>query len=321
MEILFLSDFLPDKNLVLDKSVEELINNADYVVFNLEGSPLLPNEQFHEVNQIMPFDVDYIVDFLNKFGREKFLIALANNHILDNKVVAFDYLIEKFNENGITYFGTKDAPSITINNFSILNFVTGETVAKRKEGVKRLNYLFYDASQINKQINGLNSNTCILYPHWGRDMDTQVFNTYKNKLKIPKKWFVFGHHPHVISGIYKNFIYSMGNSYIPHPYYYDKYPSTRFGIAIVLNTESNSYKLNLTTLEKQNFNFLLSSSNFTNIPGIVQEHGKDFKLIKRVFLKILAFKGGFFDYFKLCFLQFMTVIFELKYKMTKRSNS
>src|SRR5690606_39243660 len=100
-----------------------------------------------------------------------------------------------------------------------LNFVTGETVAKKAISESRLNYLFYDVKNINKQILHLETNyeKLVMYPHWGRDMDTTIFSTYDNLLKFNKKWLVFGHHTHVITGINKGKIYSMGNTYIPHP--------------------------------------------------------------------------------------------------------
>src|SRR5690606_18912517 len=159
-------------------------------VYNLEGSPHLKETQKNIPNQIMPFEVDDLIDFMKEFGLEKFHVALANNHILDNGVEAFDYLISRLNDEKVTYFGTKNKQYTIIDGVALLNFVTGETVAKKAISESRLNYLFYDVKNINKQILHLETNyeKLVMYPHWGRDMDTTIFSTYDNLLKFNKKW-------------------------------------------------------------------------------------------------------------------------------------
>src|SRR5690606_1313913 len=106
MKILFLSDFLPSEKLKLSEKFVQLLNESDAIIFNLEGSPLIPFGDNKE-NQIMPFKVDSLLEFLKRFGENKFHLALANNHIYDNGKSGFDLLVKVLEENQINYFGTK----------------------------------------------------------------------------------------------------------------------------------------------------------------------------------------------------------------------
>src|SRR5690606_33971616 len=114
-----------------------------------------------------------------------------------------------------------------------------------------------------------------------------------------KQWMIFGHHPHVISGIEKNKIYSMGNNYIPHPYYFESYPATHYGLAIELNTIDLKYDILLTTLSKYKDNYILNCEKFNSIPNEVLIHGKNFTNIKKLFLRVFSFNGSILDLIKL----------------------
>lgn len=320
MKTLILSDFLPDEKLVLSEDFKVKLNTADAIIFNLEGSPLLLQEERNIPLQIMPFEVKGLIEFVQSFGKDKFHIALANNHILDNRTEGFDFLISELNKYGIKYFGTCDKPYTVIDDVAILNFVTAETVAKRKIGESRLNYLFYDTSKINRQIHELEEqyDKLILYPHWGRDMDTTVFSTYDDRMRFNKKWKIFGHHPHVISGIEQDKIYSMGNNYIPHPYYFDVYSATHYGLVIELDSLTMLYSLYMSTLRKREQGYMAEISPFVDVPESIKAHGKNFNTLKKLFLKFFAFKGNATDLVKLNLLQLLTKFFSLKYKLSKK---
>ena len=318
MKILFLSDFVPTGKISLDSTFKGLINEADKVIFNLEGAPL-NNTCFDEVNPIMPFDFGEFSAFLEQFNKDKFIIALANNHILDNGESGFDYLIKKLTSSDISFFGTKNKPFINIDGeVSVLNFVTAETVA-RYSSRKKLNYLFYDPSTINKQIKELEKKETdlILYPHWGRDMDRTIFDTYDLKL-AEDKWHIFGHHPHVISGISKNKIYSLGNTFIPHPNYYKRYPAMHYGLAVMYDSATQDYTSQITrVVSNDGFkkDFTLKAMIFDEMPLEVLKHGEDYSLLKKEYHKILSFKGNHWDLYKLAFLQLMAKLFETKRKL------
>lgn len=320
MKILILSDFLPDHRLRYSENFEKMLEGTDAIIFNLEGSPLLPEVDRNVPVQIMPFEVEKLLNFFYRFGKEKFHVALANNHILDNGVLGFDYLLSEFEKHSISYFGTKSQPHITIEDVAFLNFVTAETVAKRETGEARLNYLFYNTEKINCQIRGLENQfeKLILYPHWGRDMDTTVFRTYDRKIVMNKKWKVFGHHTHVITGIEPDRIYSMGNTYIPHPYYFDTYEATHYGLAINLDTSDLKYSLFTTSLSRIDNEYLLDVDQYCGLHESVLEHGKNFGLLKKIFLNLFSFRGNFGDKIKLGTLQMLTNIFALKYKLSKK---
>lgn len=315
MKLLFLSDFVPVPNLIYDLSIDEQIHNADYVFFNLEGSPLTGSD-IDKPNQIMPFKVEDVIKFVVKYGINKFILALANNHILDNGLDGFDYLIKQLSSFGIKYFGTKEKPYINLEDqVTVLNFVTAETVAKFSSR-KRLNYLFHNPENINKQIKEIEAikSKPIMYPHWGRDMDTTVFSTYKFNFD-ENKWLVFGHHPHLISGVQENFIYSLGNTFIPHPYYYKAYPWVRYGIALTYDTNTETTIKFLTTVGSNDGfceNFILSTTLFKDLPIELVEHGNKFTGVKRVFLKIFAFSGSKIDYLRLTALQVIRLLYKIK---------
>ncbi len=203
----------------------------------------------------------------------------------------------------------------------VLNFLTAETVAA-SSGRERLNYLFYNTKNIVKQITAIEAMPFIpvMYPHWGRDMDTTVFKTYKLKFNADK-WFVFGHHPHVISGISDRFIYSMGNTYIPHPYYYTRYPAVKYGMALMFDSNSRSYDKFLTqVISSDNYksDFRLTVTGFDGIPAEVTLHGNNFGSLKKAFLKVFAFTGSGLDLVRLEALQLMSFVFRLKVRMLKK---
>lgn len=320
MKILILSDFLPNDKLTLSEKFNRLFHDADAIVFNLEGSPLLPAKEENVASQLMPFEVAKLIAFLNNFDKDKFYLSLANNHILDNGLKGFDYLVNELEQNNIAYFGTKNKPCTEIGDVAVLSLVTAETVANIYTGKARLNYLFYRTQKINRQIKMLEAggSKLIFYPHWGRDMDTTVFKTYVRKLKFQKDWMTFGHHPHIISGVKKNQIYSMGNSYIPHPYYFNIYPATHYGLAILLDSTAMQYELLTTKLTKENTHFVLDADKFSGINDIIIQHGKNYSTLKKIFLKTFAFKGSALDVIKLSSLQLMRFVFALKYKFSKK---
>lgn len=322
MKILFLSDFVPVNNLQLDDSFIKLVSNADKVFFNLEGSPLTGTNldlQF----QLMPFHIDEILRFLKRFGKDKFVVALANNHIFDNGIGGFEYLVKKLEEHNISYVGTKNIPYKHVNEkVTVLNFVTAETVVNYKCR-KFLNLVFYSPSDINRQIQELEKSNrqLVLFPHWGRDMDRTIFNTYNLKYS-KERWHFFGHHSHIISGICEKGIYSLGNTFIPHPYYYRRYPAMRYGLAVVFDSELQNYHLKLTSVTSNDGyekDFKLIASSFNKIPDEILKHGENYSTIKKAYHKMLAFKGNSFDLIKLVILQVMSKGFELKRKLSNNT--
>lgn len=227
MKLLILSDFIP--KVKIGEKLKKLIEKSDYILFNLEGSPNFSYKRPCK-DQILPFWYDDLMLFLEKFGKEKFIISLANNHILDNSERNFYILTNKFKENSIKCIGTKETPYIILEDHLFLSFVSWETGIKRKHK-KYLNTIDFSYKKIYEIINEHKDLKIMLYPHWGMDLYPYITKNHlpfiKNILKN-KNVFIYGHHPHLIiddkvfDDSYR-FIFSLGNTYIPHPNYYKKY--------------------------------------------------------------------------------------------------
>lgn len=313
MKVLFLSDFVPQKKLLLNDKVVSIIDKVDIVVFNLEGTYTISNRKL----PLMPFYKDDLLSFVNRFTTTKFIIALANNHILDNGNGAFDSLVNLLEESNIDYLGTKLKPYIILDNLAILNFVSAETLVDATAQHK-LNYLFLNENTINSQIKHLEervSGPLIFYPHWGRDMDKKILKTYTFTMD-KNRWIILGHHPHIITGITNNNIYSMGNTFIPHPYYYKQYPATRYGLAVLLDTATHTthfFLTNILSVNNYNENFSLDINVFEKLPEELGNHAENFSIIKRLYLNIFEFSGNkLMDFIRLKTLRFIQILLRAK---------
>lgn len=311
MKLLVLSDLCPSGSLSFSDTTLKLFSDSDYVLFNLEGTFI--TECSSKQSVIMPFSLDELTCLIDCIGSEKIIVALANNHILDSGSDDFNLLVDYLATNNVKYLGTKDKPYIVLrNSLAILNFVTGETVAKYSSR-KNLNYLFYNTKVIDQQIAQLESKyeNLILYPHWGRDLDRTEFNTYKFSIDY-SKWLVLGHHPHVISGIREKFIYSLGNTFIPHPYYYQQYPQTHFGLCVQFNTTTRNYLSYLTTVEfNHKDKYVLSAKVLSSTEDLPDDNSFAPTIFKRIFLSIFSFKGTSLDFVRLVVLQMLRVVFRI----------
>lgn len=151
------------------------------------------------------------------------------------------------------------------------------------------------------------------------ELDREIFNTYNFNKKLDN-WFVFGHHPHLISGIAKNNIYSLGNTFIPHPNYYKRFEGVRYGLAVLLDTAANDYTLKLTEVKSNdhfNKDFVLFTKAFNDVPKEVKNYDKNFSQMRKLFLKLFAFKNTKLDLLKLYFLQLTAQLFHLKAVLKK----
>ena len=144
MKLLVLSDFIP--KVKIGNKLQKLMMESDYILFNLEGSPNFENGKSFG-NQILPFKYNELVNFLKEFGKEKFVVSLANNYVLDNGELQFNELVKRLKVEDIKYVGTKDKPYIIIGEFAILSFVSRETGISFKTR-KYLNTLFFSSKNI-----------------------------------------------------------------------------------------------------------------------------------------------------------------------------
>ncbi len=315
MKVLFLSDFNPTESLDFDLSFEQVLNECDLIIFNLEGTYCFSGEE--QQHTLLPIDIDSLFKFIRYFGKNKFLISIANNHILDNGVENFKKMLNLFESNGINYFGTANKPWASIDkNVAVLTFVTAETVASIHNAFQ-LNYIFYCKNRIQRQIKELESQyeKLILYPHWGRDMDKTRFKTYPFKTD-ETKWITIGHHPHIIIADDKE-IYSLGNTFIEHSHYYNKYPAFNYGLMVVYDTVNHSIQKYLSKIDHSIDSFLISTHKFEVLPCELLDHGANKPLLKKLFLKVFEFKGNLLDIFKLIGLQLIFGFYKLYRNLLK----
>jgi len=240
MKLLILSDFAPTENLILSEEFKLIIDHADYVLLNLEGSPNFKSLT-NSKNQILKFRSDCFFDFTNHFGNSKFIISLANNHILDNGHKPFQYFKNELKIRGIKHLGTREKKYLEIDeNTVIYSFATITTGLKTMDFLI-LNTLFCNETRIINEIELLllKFKIVIVYPHWGIDLNSTKQNPYQKLQSFlihHPRVYLFGHHPHLISGVESvSKIFSLGNTYIPHPTYYKRYPDTRYGIAVMFS--------------------------------------------------------------------------------------
>ncbi len=228
MKLLILSDLNP--NIKIGKNLDKYIEESDYILFNLEGSPNFKNE-YNKPNQMLKFQINDLRKLFKKYDSKKFIISLANNHILDNGDNNFNELIKFLNEYNIKYIGTKDQPYIEIDDFVFYSFVSWETGINKKS-YKYLNSIKFSHKKIFDFIESKKNKNIILYPHWGMDLYQNITKNHLNfinKIISKENVFLYGHHPHLIikENAKDNFIFSLGNTYISYPYYY-----RRFGLPV-----------------------------------------------------------------------------------------
>ena len=104
MNLLILSDLTPP--VKIGQKLENLFMISDYILFNLKGSPNFQNS-FNKRDQILKFNVLDLYDFLNQYSISKFIISVANNHILDNGIENFNKFIKFLNDKDIKFVGDK----------------------------------------------------------------------------------------------------------------------------------------------------------------------------------------------------------------------
>jgi len=211
------------------EDVSELINSADYSIFNLETSVSLRGSDTKPKGYGFRSDPSTL-EGLKNAGID--MVSLANNHVMDYGRDALSDTLENVKKYGIEYIGAgenKDEASkinyqeingikvAFISASEILGYETNKATNERS-GVFYLNR--DDLSDINKKITEAkeNENYVVLVLHWDREYENSPKEeTVKmaHSLIDSGADIIIGHHPHVLQGIeyYKNGIiyYSTGN--------------------------------------------------------------------------------------------------------------
>jgi Bacterial capsule synthesis protein PGA_cap len=225
MKLTFIGDLVyPTKDCINIDKIKDIFKNS-ITIANLEGQIISDEFKIVDEHKYNLYSDQSVVDILN-IASVKYL-SFANNHIQDfrNEI---GKTIDLLNNSGIEHFGTKDKPSINIDNqikiYGVVANVTGG-IFNKKEIVNRFN-----PQELLKLIKADRKKNpalkIVIYVHWGYELA-------KYPQPADREWahlaidcganYIIGHHPHVVQGAekYNNgyMFYSVGNFLMPQVEY------------------------------------------------------------------------------------------------------
>lgn len=267
MKLIFSGDLLAPERLTDHGSSEFLaLFDSASTVANLEG-PVIKESECDVIDKYK-YNLSSTNDALAFFKRVGLkYVSLANNHISD-----FTGGIEKtksvLNENGISYFGTKDKPFLEIKGnvpivlIGLKSVVTGGSIEKGADSVvafnpRRLIRLVKNLKEENPK------RKIVIFPHWGYELDEypQPADRVLARTLIDNGAdLVIGHHPHVIQGIErynkKYIFYSLGNFCLSQGHYSGKHLQHHTdlvlrGLLLETNSHLSEFRLHWISYDKE----------------------------------------------------------------------
>lgn len=228
----------------IDKSLDEIIKQADYSIVNLEGA-----EDNTNVYKGMKQRVGTI-DYLKSVGFN--MLLLANNHVADQGKTALRYTIDKICSLGLNYIGAGTSYAeanasriIEINDLKIglINVCEAQMLGCFNHRTRNFGYswlsdpnLEYRISKLKKKVDKV-----IIFPHAGLEhysIPLPQFRELYKRFCDAGADAVVASHPHVPQGyeIYNEslIIYSLGNFYFEKDTYQDLH---NYSYSVVLNIE------------------------------------------------------------------------------------
>ncbi len=171
---------------------------------------------------------------------------LANNHVYDAGVDAFDRMIERLNSlEDIQFYGLKDRPFAKLNCNGLRIAVIGCLEPCRARGPKLIRE--EDVTDLILQIRSRFDRVYVT-PHWGREGELACHPSPR-QLRRAREWIaagadgIFGHHSHTIHGHEtisgKPVFYSLGNYQFDHVEGHD-YPLAAFGLVVRIDPSLDS---------------------------------------------------------------------------------
>ncbi|MCF7916341.1 MAG: CapA family protein [Candidatus Omnitrophica bacterium] len=229
--------FLGNDKISISKDIQDMFNNADYIISNLEG--VLENKFFPERKDkcsVLTFSLNSFNNYLPKI-KGKIIFTLGNNHIHDlgtEGLLSTKKLLSKHSK--INYFGADTYKNVINPNifnlcrkkvaFLCVSTEEPEVTAKcAKENYQGI--LSYNDSRIKNIIKQAKKKVdhFVIISHWGREYIDYPALKLRHKAY---NWIdagtdlVIGHHPHVIQGKEeyegKWIYYSLGNYIFPDRY-------------------------------------------------------------------------------------------------------
>lgn len=268
---LYTADEFINKNLI-DKSVVDLFETADYRIVNLEA-PITANEPKNKILKTGPHlrtSEDTIMPYLKQLKIDA--VTLANNHILDYGAKGFNDTFELLKQSKIDYVGAGNnlneaSQTLTLEkdgvHIAVLNFCENEwSIAEvDKPGANPMN-IIDNTNQIKAAKATHDKVICII--HGGHE----YYHLPSPRMQKQYRFYVdngadaiVGHHTHCIGGyeIYNKvpIIYSLGN------YLFTKVnsnPEWYKGLVITLKIVQNapiSFALNHVDANQKSFQIII----------------------------------------------------------------
>jgi poly-gamma-glutamate synthesis protein (capsule biosynthesis protein) len=253
----FLGDVYLDKAYKVDIGLDDFIFNLEYPL-SCQGTPAKG-----KVNLCQDFS--YIEE---TFGKFPIAVCLANNHIMDFGVNAYEKTINYLKDNNINYFGAGSEKnnynnpfiySLGSNQVAIFGYVCPSTHPSNEE---KAGVALMDIKKMEEDISNIKSSVdlIILNLHWG--VEEIAYPKYEDRLLAHKLIdlgvdIIIGHHSHMVQSVEKyngkKIFYGIGNFIFPDiniqsihdgekfTGYYKKVQQNRnkTGIAIYLDEELN----------------------------------------------------------------------------------
>jgi poly-gamma-glutamate synthesis protein (capsule biosynthesis protein) len=258
--MIFLGDVAyPGNFRITDEYSIELFKEKT-IVLNLEG-PIVDKTYNYRNDQIL-FNSN---DVFEQFEFAGILVAnLANNHILDLGSEGLEETIKYLKANEIIFVGTgKDKKTaaeakntiLEDTQVSFLSFgwsvIQCETANLERPGVNPLEAQHVISSVTQEKKKNPDSKLVVMF-HWNYELEKYPQPTHR---ELAKKLIdlgvdlIVGHHPHIVNGIEiyrgKPIVYSLGNWFIPHNYFWAgklSYPEvSNIQLAFEWNIDKNKY--------------------------------------------------------------------------------
>lgn len=279
-DIVFLGDLmkLSSHQLKIGPQLLKWIDKADYLVANLE-TPLVTQPLDTHLKQ---YNHPRVLETLAGIKKpSQIYLSLANNHGNDFGTAGLQFTMDKINQSGMNFFGTKENPSVTLAD-KILIYASTQWSNSSSP----------DLSMFNKDhlVSSTSFDLKFLFPHWGHE-----FELYPRPPQVAlansllQSWdAIIGHHSHCpqpisiikekrsgLESLNTNHIttpsklvaYSLGNFAIAH-----KKDILNYGLTLKLSIgmiPPNSHSLHTPSPSFQPSEFMTSSKPSVTSPLVI----------------------------------------------------
>ena len=251
------------------------------------------------------------VNFINCY-------SVANNHVMEHGVDAYQNMLSYFESRGINYFGSVGKKSHVIDIDDKTISITGISFRNDKSATIPKYWYDFDFGDMQEEYNKIrHSDFKILYLHWGCEFINYPYKEQKimARMMIDMGFdLIIGTHPHILQGfeIYKgkSIFYSIGNFVFNKPWNWLKY-----GAIIKVDTKDFSVTYDYIHIGNDYFPSIIKEEEvpkelrFSNLNRLIAEKDENIedyiasrnKLLKRYrkcnycYLLKNLYKASFYD--------------------------